>query len=42
MAEMDEMRKAYKILIVKSEWRRQFGSPRHRWADNIRIYFREI
>jgi hypothetical protein len=26
----------------KSEWKRQFGRPRCRWEDNIRIDLREI
>jgi hypothetical protein len=33
---MREMRKAYKILVGKPEWKRPLGRLRHRWEDNIR------
>jgi hypothetical protein len=36
-AHMGEMRNVYKILVGKPEGRRQFGRPRHRWEDNIRM-----
>jgi hypothetical protein len=37
-----EMRNTYKTLVGKLEGKRQFGRPRHRWEDNIRMYSREI
>jgi len=33
---MGEMRYAYKILVGKPDWKRQFGRPRCRWS-NIRV-----
>jgi hypothetical protein len=39
---MGEMRNVHKILIVKSEWRRPFVGPRHRWEDIIRLDLREV
>jgi hypothetical protein len=36
------MRNVYYILVGKPEGKRQLGSPRHRWKDNIRIELREI
>jgi hypothetical protein len=36
------MRKEYNILVKKPEWKKQFGRPRHRWEDNIRMDLREI
>jgi hypothetical protein len=34
---MEEMRKAYSVLVGKSERKRPLGKHRHRWEDNIRI-----
>jgi hypothetical protein len=36
------MRNAYKILVGKPEGKKKLGSLRLRWADNIKIDFREI
>jgi hypothetical protein len=38
----EERRNAYSILVGKPEARRQLGSPRRRWVDNIKIDLREI
>jgi hypothetical protein len=35
------MRKAYKILVRKFEWKRPLPRPRNRWEDNIRMNLRE-
>jgi hypothetical protein len=32
-----EKRNAYRILVGKSEGKRQLGRPRRRWVDNINI-----
>jgi hypothetical protein len=32
----------YKILVGKLEGKRPFGTPRHRWQDNIKMDLREI
>jgi hypothetical protein len=37
---MGENRNAYNIFIEKSEGKRPFGRPRHRWGNSIRIDFR--
>jgi hypothetical protein len=34
---MGERRVEYRVLVGKSEGRRPFGRPRHRWEDNIKI-----
>jgi hypothetical protein len=31
----------YKILVGKSERKRPFERPRHRWEDNIKVDLRE-
>ena len=38
MQVMEEGRSAFKILTAK----RPFGSPRHRWEDNIGMNLKEI
>jgi hypothetical protein len=37
-----EKRNAYRILVGKSEGKRQLGRPRRRWEDNIKMDLREI
>jgi hypothetical protein len=39
---MGEKRNAYRILVRKSEGKKQLGRPRRRWVDNIKMNFREI
>jgi hypothetical protein len=39
---MEEKRNAYRILVGKPEGKRQLGSPRRRWMDNIKLDLREI
>jgi hypothetical protein len=39
---MEQMRKAYKILVGKSERKRPLGRPRRRWEDSIRTHLAEI
>jgi hypothetical protein len=39
---MGEVRNAYKILVGKPKGKRLFGTPRHRWGDNIEMDLREI
>jgi hypothetical protein len=36
MARMAEDRKVYKVLVEKTEGKRQLGRPRGRWEDEIR------
>jgi hypothetical protein len=38
---MGDMRNVYKILVGKSDGKRQLGRPKRRWED-IRIYLTEI
>jgi len=35
-------RSACSVLLRKPERKRQFGSTRHVWEDNIKIYLQEI
>jgi hypothetical protein len=42
VARLKEMRNLYKILVEKSERKRQLGRPRSRWEDNIKMYLREV
>jgi hypothetical protein len=39
---MGETRNAYILLVGKPEGKRPLGRPKHRWVDNIRMYFREV
>jgi hypothetical protein len=39
---MGQMRKAYKILVGKSEEKKPCGRSRCRWEDNIRMDLREV
>jgi hypothetical protein len=36
-----EMRKAFRLLVGKTEGNRPLGRPRRRWVDNIKMNFRE-
>jgi hypothetical protein len=33
--------KAFRLLVSKPEENKLLGRPRSRWADNIKIYFRD-
>jgi hypothetical protein len=33
---------AYRLLVEKSEGRRQLGRPRHKWVDNIKMDLKEV
>jgi hypothetical protein len=37
VARMGERRGSYRVLVGKSERRRQLGIPRRRWQDNIKM-----
>jgi hypothetical protein len=37
-----EKRNAYRILVGRSEGKRQLGRSRHKWEDNIKMDVREI
>jgi len=39
---MGERRGVYRVLVGKPERKRQFGRPRHRWEDNIRMDLQEV
>jgi hypothetical protein len=41
VARIWEKRNAYRILMGKPEGKRPLGSPRRRWADNIKMDLRE-
>jgi hypothetical protein len=40
VARMGEESKAYRVLVGKPEGKRQFGRPRRRWKDRIRMDLR--
>jgi hypothetical protein len=35
------MRSIYKVLAGKTKGKRPLGKSRHRWEDNIKMYFKE-
>jgi hypothetical protein len=39
---MGEERGVYRVLVRKPEGKRQLGSPRRRWEDNIRMVLQEV
>jgi len=39
---MGEKRGEYRVLVGKTEGRRPFGRPRHRWKDNIKMDIKEV
>ena len=39
---MGERRGIYKVLVGKTEGKRQLGRPRHRWEDNIKMDVQEV
>jgi hypothetical protein len=39
---MGEKRKAYRLLVGKSEGKRPLGRPRRRWVVNIRMDLGEV
>jgi hypothetical protein len=42
VAQMEEKRNAYRILVGKPEGKRPLGRPIRRWVDNIKMELREI
>ena len=42
VARMGVERGVYRILVGKPEGRRPLGSPRRRWADNIKTDLQEV
>jgi hypothetical protein len=41
-ASMEKRRDVYRVLVGKPEGKRPFGSPRHRWEDNIKTDLQEV
>jgi hypothetical protein len=39
---MGAKRHGYKVLVGKTEGKRQLGRPRRRWEDNITMDLREV
>jgi len=39
---MGERRGLYSVLVGNPEGKRQFGSPRRRWEDNIKIELQTV
>jgi hypothetical protein len=42
VARVGEGRKVYRVLVGKSEGKRELGRQRHRWEDEIRMDLREV
>jgi hypothetical protein len=42
VADFEEKRNVYRILVGKPEGKRPLGRPRRRWEDNIRMDLRDI
>ena len=42
VARMGERRGVYRVLVGKSEGKRQLGRPRRRWEDNIKMDLQEV
>jgi hypothetical protein len=42
IANMEEKRNAYRVLVGKQEGRRPLEIPRYRWENNIKMGLREI
>jgi hypothetical protein len=41
VAQMGEMRNAYRILVEKQEGKRPLARPRRKWVENIKMDLRE-
>ena len=42
VARMGESRGVFRVLVGKSEGKRQLGRPRHIWEDNIKMELQEV
>ena len=42
VARMGERRGVYTVLVGKSQGKKQFGRPRRRWEDNIKMDVEEV
>jgi hypothetical protein len=42
VAQIEDERNAYQILITKPEGKRPLERPRHKWVDNIKMDLKEI
>ena len=42
VARMGERRGVYRVLVGKTEGKRQFGRPRRRWEDNIKMDLQKV
>jgi len=42
VARMSKKRGVYRVLVGKSEGKRQLGRPRRRWEDNIEMDLQEV
>jgi hypothetical protein len=42
VARSGERRGTYMVVVGKPKGKRQFGIPRHRWEDNIKMYLQEM
>jgi hypothetical protein len=42
IAQMEEKRSAYRLLVRKPEGKRPLGRPRRKWVDNIKVDLGEV
>ena len=42
VARMGERRGVYTVMVGKSEGKRQLGSPKHSWEDNIKMNLQKV
>ena len=42
VAQMEERKGVYRVMVGKTEWKSLFGRPRCRWKDNIKIDLQEV
>jgi len=39
---MDDRRGVLRVLVGKTDGKRPFGRPRHRWDDNVKMDLQEV
>jgi hypothetical protein len=42
VAHLEKRRGAYRVLVGKPQGKREFGRPRYRWKDNVKLDLKEI
>ena len=42
VAQMEERKGVYRVMVGKTEWKSLFGRPRRRWKDNIKMDLQKV